>query len=87
MKHAGNLTITIDNQDQYQELTEVSGWIEVREGATFNAPALIEVSGVVYVYEGATFNAPALIEVSGVVYVYEGATFNAPALKNKTERI
>ncbi len=53
--------------------------LEVRQGATFEAPALAEVSGYVDVRQGATFEAPALAK-SGSVYVWQGATFEVPAL-------
>ncbi len=62
-----------------ENVEKVSGSVDVREGATFEAPALTEVSGYVDVREGATFEAPALTK-SGYVYVYKGATFEAPAL-------
>jgi len=75
-----NLVITEQNQNDFEDLTEVSGSVYVRQGATFTAPALTEVSGYVDVQEGATFTAPALTEKSGSVYVQEGATFTAPAL-------
>jgi hypothetical protein len=78
--HHGDLVITKENQNNYKDITEVLGSVDVREGATFTAPALVEVSGYVDVREGATFTAPALVEVSGYVYVREGATFTAPAL-------
>jgi hypothetical protein len=79
MKHLGDLTITKENCKTFKKLTEVSGSVYVRQGATFTAPALTK-SGYVDVQEGATFTAPALTEVSGYVDVQEGATFTAPAL-------
>jgi len=82
MKINGNLIVTKENQKTFKELTEVSGSVDVQEGATFTAPALVKVSGSVYVQEGATFTATALAE-SGSVYVQEGATFTAPALAGK----
>ena len=59
----------------------LSGSVNVRKGATFDAPALTEVSGSVNVRKGATFDAPALTK-SGYVDVREGATFDAPLLVN-----
>ena len=53
--------------------------VNVREGATFTAPALTSVTGSVNVYENATFTAPVLTK-AGYVYFYENATFTAPAL-------
>jgi len=79
MKINRNLIITVQNQNDFENLTEVSGSVDVRQGATFTAPALTEVSGSVYVRQGATFTAPALTK-SGSVDVQEGATFTAPAL-------
>jgi len=79
MKHYGDLIVTIENQNDFNELTEVSGYVDVRQSATFTAPAL-QKSGYVYVRQGATFTAPALTEVSGSVYVQEGATFTRPSL-------
>ena len=47
MKHEGDLTITAKNIWQYQELTEVSGSVDIRaEHASL--PALTEVSGYVF---------------------------------------
>ena len=46
-KHRGDLTITAENLWKYQELTEVSGYVDIRaENASL--PALTEVSGYVY---------------------------------------
>ena len=61
-------------------IAEVSGSVDVHQGATFTAPKLAK-SGSVYVYQGATFTAPVLAEVSGYVDVHQGATFTAPKLK------
>ncbi|WP_298118067.1 hypothetical protein [Flavobacterium sp.] len=79
MKISGNLTITKENQENYKDVIEVSGYVDVQEGATFTAPVLAK-SGSVYVRQGATFTAPVLAEVSGYVYVRQGATFTAPVL-------
>ncbi len=49
MKKKGNLIIEKNNREDYSDLTEVSGYVEVREGATLTAPALTEVSGYVEV--------------------------------------
>ena len=57
-KIEGNLIILLDDTRDFSELSEVSGYVYVREGATFSAPVLSEVSGYVYVREGATFSAP-----------------------------
>ena len=73
----GDLRIT--SNMQHGTLAEVSGYVDVREGATFTAPVLAK-SGYVDVREGATFTAPVLAEVSGSVYVRKGATFTAPVL-------
>ena len=60
MRHEGNLIITAENAAQYAALVEVTGWLDVREGATLTAPALVEVTGGLYVSEGATLTAPNL---------------------------
>ena len=78
----GNLEISKKEKFSSKSMTEVSGSVYVREGATFTAPALAK-SGSVYVREGATFIAPALTEVSGSVDMREGATFTAPVLEHK----
>ena len=80
MKIQGDLILTKKNQKDFRNLTEVSGYIDVHQGATFTAPNLTEVSGSVYVLKDATFTAPNLTEVSGYVDVQEGATFTAPNL-------
>jgi hypothetical protein len=75
----GDLTISKGETVETELLAEVSGSVDVRENATFTAPALVK-SGYVYVGENATFTAPALAELSGYVDVRENATFTAPAL-------
>ena len=80
MKHVGNLEITTENASQYENLTEVTGWLYIREGATLTAPALTKIGGL-YIREGATLTAQALTEVTGGLYIREGATLTAPALK------
>ena len=40
MRHVGNLVITAENAAQYEALVEVTGWLDVREGATLTAPNL-----------------------------------------------
>ena len=65
---------------EFPNLTQVSGYVDVYQGATFTAPVLASVSGSVDVREGATFTAPVLASVSGYVDVYQGATFTAPVL-------
>ena len=42
MKHVGNLEITTENASQYENLTEVTGWLDIREGATLTAQAASE---------------------------------------------
>jgi hypothetical protein len=42
MKIKGDLIIEKGNQEDFSELTEVSGYVYVRQGATFTAPALAE---------------------------------------------
>ena len=49
MKYNGNLIITKENQNNYKELVEVSGSINVRENVTLTLPKLVEVSGSIYV--------------------------------------
>ena len=41
-------------------MTEISGSIEVHQGATLTAPNLTEISGSINVHQGATFTAPTL---------------------------
>ncbi|WP_316745154.1 hypothetical protein, partial [Pedobacter antarcticus] len=65
MKHNGNLIITTENQTSYKKLTEVSGYIDVRQGATLTAPALTK-SGSIYVRQGATLTAPALTKSGSI---------------------
>ena len=79
MKMQGNLTIIKENQDNYKELTEVSGSIYFRENATLSAPKLTEVSGGIYVEENATLSAPKLT-MSGWISIRENATLSAPKL-------
>lgn len=59
MKIKGNLIIEKEDKNDYSALTEVSGYVDVRQNAQFTAPALTK-SGSVYVQENAQFTAPAL---------------------------
>jgi hypothetical protein len=76
---SGSFVVAAKHNITAPALTEVSGYVDVQQGATFTAPALAK-SGSVDVQKGATFTAPALVEVSGYVDVQKGATFTAPAL-------
>lgn len=74
-KYAGAISgnITIMEGDDVSALTKVSGSVDVREGASLTAPALVE-SGGVDVGEGASLTAPALVadiyyEISNSGYV------------------
>ena len=69
MKHVGNLEITTENASQYENLTEVTGWLYIREGATLTAPALTKIGGL-DIREGATLTAPALTKVGGIIEAF-----------------
>ena len=84
MKIKGNLIVTKENQKYFKNLTEISGYIDVRQGATFTTPNLTKISGSIYVHQGATFIAPNLTK-SDSIYVRQGATFTAPNLTIKNE--
>jgi len=86
-KIQGNLIITVENQNEYKDITEVSSSIYVSENATLTAPALTEVSGYIDVRANATLTAPALTEVSGSIDVSENATLTAPALTEVSSSI
>jgi len=58
MKHIGNLEITKENQDQYKDITEVTGYVRVYGNAKLEA--LQTVGGYVYVYGEAKLEAPQL---------------------------
>ena len=77
--YTGNLVITKENYNNFKELVEVSGSIDVRENATLTAPKL-EKSGYIYVMKNATLTAPKL-EKSGSIDVRENATLTAPKLE------
>ena len=76
MIHSGNLIITADNCSDFKNIAEITGYLEIKRGVTFDAPALTSVGGDVYVY--GKFDAPALNSVGGYVSVY--GKFDAPAL-------
>ena len=75
----GDLNISENSKLELPHLAEVTGSVDVQQGATFTAPVLAK-TGSVYVQQGATFTAPVLAEVTGSVYVQQGATFTAPKL-------
>ncbi len=60
-------------------LTEVAGYIDVRENAKLDAPALTK-AGSIYVSENAKLDAPALTK-AGYIDVRENAKLDAPKLK------
>jgi len=78
MDYQGNLIITKENQEQFKDIKSVKGNIDIREGATLNAPLLKE-SGNIHIREGATIQLPNLKE-SGYIFIREGATLNTPLL-------
>lgn len=45
MKHNGSLFITTDNASAYRDVTEVTGWVELAQGATLDAPVLTKIAG------------------------------------------
>ncbi len=85
-EYDGNLIITRENQDKFKELTEVSGYISVRENTKLDAPKL-EKSGYIVVCENAKLNMPELTEVTGYITVNENATLDAPKLTEVTGSI
>ena len=78
MIHSGNLIITADNCSDFKNIAEITGYLEIKRGVTFNAPALTSVGG--YVSVSGKFDAPALTSVGGDVSVYVSGKFDAPAL-------
>ena len=75
MKHIGNLEITKENQDQFKDITEVSGNVYINGNTKLEA--LQTVGGYVRVYGNAKLETPQLQTVSGYVYVYGTAKFEA----------
>jgi heme oxygenase len=80
--HHGDLTIYPGEHREMCDLTQVTGGLDVSEGATLTAPALT-TTGWLAVREGATLTAPALTQVTGWLDVREGATLTAPALTRR----
>ena len=77
--YKGNLIVK-ENESLSVDYTEITGYVDVREGATFQADQLTTIGGSVYVWAGATFQADQLTTIGGSVYVREGATFQADQL-------
>ena len=75
--HYGDLVIESGKKSIMKNLTEVSGSVYVRQGATFTAPNLTK-SGCVYVHQGATFKTRLLknlnyISVDNSLFVIESS--------------
>jgi len=79
MRHIGNLEITKENQEQFKDITEVTGYVSVRSNAKLEAPQLQTVGGYVRVYGEAKFEA--LQTVGGYVSVDREAKLEAPQLQ------
>lgn len=79
MKHVGNLEITKENQAQYANLTEVTGYLSIYSNCTFNA--LTSVGGDLYIYSNCTLNA--LTSVGGDLHISSNCTLNALFTKDK----
>ena len=80
MKHIGNLEITKSNQDDFKDLTEVSGDLYVYGQASLQADALTTIGGGLYVHSPASLQADALTTIGGNLYVYGQASLQADAL-------
>ena len=83
MKYIGNLTITRDNCENFADLTQVAGRLEIHKGAALTAPVLTQVAGRLEIHKGATLTAPALTTTGGLE-IREGAALSAPALTQVT---
>ena len=81
MRHIGNLEITKENQEQFKDITEVTGYVRVYGEAKIEA--LQTVGGYVSVYGEAKLEAPQLQTVGGDVLVYGGAKLEAPLLQTE----
>jgi len=75
MRHIGNLEITKENQEQFKDITEVTGYVRVYGEAKIEA--LQTVGGYVSVGGKAKLEAPQLQTVGGDVYVYGEAKLEA----------
>ena len=75
MKHTGNLEITKDNQNNYKDLTEVTGDLYVDGSAKLDA--LQTVGGYLHVYGSAKLDAAQLQTVGGYLHVYGSAKLDA----------
>ena len=77
-KIEGNLEITRENENDFSDVTEVTGYVYVYGNAKLSAPLLTTVGGYVDVYGNAKL--PALTTVGGYVYVRSNAKLSAPIL-------
>ena len=59
-KHIGNLEITKKNENDFLDITEVTGYVSVYDSAKLDAPLLTTVGGDVYVSGSAKLDAPNL---------------------------
>ena len=76
MKHVGNLEITEANRNDFKELVEVTGYLNVYTNGKLDAPKLTTIGGHLYV--NAKLAAPELTTVGGYLSVY--AKLDAPVL-------
>ena len=83
-KHIGNLEITKENEKEFTQLKEVTGYVYVSGSAKLDAPKLETVGGDVYVYGSAKLDA--LETVGGDVYVSGSAKLDAPNIKLKNTK-
>ena len=66
-KIIGNLIVVENDTRDFSKLKEVTGYVDVRQGAKFTAPVLATVGGYVYVQEGVKLNVKFLNKVNYIV--------------------
>lgn len=86
MTHFGKLIITTKNQDDFNDIVQVDGSLQVELNAKFNAPNLERVMGNVWLGDLSSLRAPKLRSVQGYIYICQSCEFEAPLLKKEQSR-
>ena len=80
-KYNGNLIITEDNKNDFKDLVEITGWLNIRSDAKL--PNLQTVGGWLNIYSDAEL--PNLQRVGGWLDIYSDAKLKAPKAKYNSE--
>jgi len=82
MKIEGNLTVKKDEFTDYNDLTEVTGYIYLNEGTKLDAPKLETVGGYIRLDQDANLILPSLETIGKYTYLSPGVTLSVPKLES-----